>query len=95
MRSPEVPPGAVAIRTYYELNQEAEAFFGDHYSELVIIGRPGIGKSEAFRTHCMEHPDQCHYLEGKITPLPCRLLPKSRPLNSQLWNLRLCRLHPR
>ena len=71
MRSPEVPPGAVAIRTYYELNQEAEAFFGDHYSELVIIGRPGIGKSEAFRTHCMEHPDQCHYLEGKITPLAC------------------------
>lgn len=71
MRSPEVPPDALPIETYAQLRQEADAFFGDHYSELVIIGRPGIGKSEAFRTHCLENPDRCHYLEGKLTPIVC------------------------
>ena len=43
-RSPQIPPDAVILRSYTELEAEADAFFGDHYDELLIVGPPGIGK---------------------------------------------------
>ena len=68
-RSPLIPPGAVILRSYAELEAEANAFFGDYYDELMIVGPSGVGKSEAFRPRCKEHPEKCHYLEGNTKPL--------------------------
>jgi hypothetical protein len=68
-RSPLIPPGAVILHSYEELAAEVKAFFGGHYDELIIVGPPGIGKSEAFRKWCLEHPDRAHYLEGNTKPL--------------------------
>jgi hypothetical protein len=47
----------------------ADAFFGDFYDELIIVGPPGIGKSEHFRKRCKKHPKRCRYLEGNTKPL--------------------------
>lgn len=68
-RSPLIPPGAVVLRSYAELAAEADAFFGDFYDELIIVGPPGIGKSEHFRKRCKKHPKRCRYLEGNTKPL--------------------------
>ena len=68
-RSPQIPRGAVILRTYAELAAEADAFFGDFYDELLIIGEPGIGKSETFRQRIRKNADRCHYIEGNTKPL--------------------------
>ena len=68
-RSPQIPPGAVILRTYAELAAEADAFFGDFYDELLIIGPAGIGKSQHFRQRAAKQPERCHYIEGNTKPL--------------------------
>ncbi len=68
-RSSLIPPGAVILRSYADLAAEADAFFGDHYDELIIVGPPGLGKSETFRARCKKHPERCRYLEGNTKPL--------------------------
>ena len=68
-RSPLIPPDAVILRSYKELAAEVDAFFGGHYDELIIVGPPGVGKSEAFRTTCKNNPNHYHYLEGNTKPL--------------------------
>ncbi len=57
------------LRSYRELVMEAEAYFEDHYDELLVIGPPGIGKSETFRQLALQHLERCHYLEGNTKPL--------------------------
>lgn len=69
MRSPQIPHGAVILRSYAELAAEADAFYGDYYDEVLIIGPPGIGKSETFRQRARKHPERCYYLEGNTKPL--------------------------
>ena len=68
-RSPLIPHGAVVLRTYAELEAEADAFFHDFYDELLIVGPPGIGKSETFKQRIGKHPERCHYIEGNTKPL--------------------------
>jgi len=68
-RSPQIPPSAVILRSYEELAAEVHAFFGGHYDELIIVGPPGIGKSEAFRNRCKREPEKYRYLEGNTKPL--------------------------
>ena len=68
-RSPQIPRDAVIIRTYAELAAEADAFFGDHYDELLIVGPPGIGKSETFKQRIHKNAERCHYIEGNTKPL--------------------------
>ena len=68
-RSPLIPPDAVILRSYAELASEADAFFGDHYDELLIVGSSGIGKTEMFKKWYKEHPERCQYLEGNTKPL--------------------------
>lgn len=68
-RSPKVPPGAVIIRSYEELAAEVDAFFGDFYDELFIVGDPGVGKSEHFRHRARHTAASSHYLEGNTKPL--------------------------
>jgi hypothetical protein len=68
-RSPQIPHDAVILRTYAELAAEADAFFGDYYDELLVVGPPGIGKSETFKRRIRSHPERCHYIEGNTKPL--------------------------
>ena len=68
-RSPQIPRDAVILRTYAELAAEADAFFGDYYDELLVVGSAGIGKSEMFKQRIRRHPDRCHYIEGNTKPL--------------------------
>lgn len=68
-RSPEIPRDAVILRSYDELAAEADAFFGDHYDELLVVGSAGLGKSETFKKHVHRRPERCHYIEGNTKPL--------------------------
>ena len=68
-RSPQIPHGAVILRSYAELAAEADAFFGDYYDEVLVIGPPGVGKSETFRQRARKHPERCYYFEGNTKPL--------------------------
>jgi hypothetical protein len=67
--SPQIPPDAVILRSYAELTAEADAFFADYYDELLVVGLPGIGKSEIFKAGMHKHPERSHYLEGNTKPL--------------------------
>ena len=50
-----MPHRAVNLHTYTELEAEADAFVGDHYDVLLIVGRPGVSKSEYFRKPARMH----------------------------------------
>ncbi len=45
-RSPEPPPAALVLRTYRELDQFVGAFAEGLLNLLLIIGRPGVQKSQ-------------------------------------------------
>ncbi|MCA9091411.1 MAG: hypothetical protein KDA90_22580 [Planctomycetaceae bacterium] len=66
MRSPEVPAGAKVIHTFAEYDQICQAFLQGQISTLLIIGRPGIGKTEIFRRNI--DPDVATIFRGHITP---------------------------
>jgi len=68
-RSPEVPSEALTIRTYAQLDAETAAFFGDHYKLFILIGRPGLGKTEAMLKYLALNPAKSHLITGKTTPL--------------------------
>ncbi len=48
-RSPDLPPGALVLRTYRELDQFVGAFADGLLNLLLIIGRPGIQKSQTVK----------------------------------------------
>ncbi len=48
-RSGEPPQGAIVLRTYRELDQFVEAFAEGLLNLLLIIGRPGVQKSQAVK----------------------------------------------
>lgn len=68
-RSPEVPQEATVIHTYADLDAEAAAFFSDHYDLMIVIGRPGLGKTEAMKKYLALTPGIGHLITGKATPL--------------------------
>ncbi|MCH8840199.1 MAG: hypothetical protein IH831_05895, partial [Planctomycetes bacterium] len=45
-RSSEPPPGALVLHTYRELDQFVGAFADGMLNLLLIIGRPGVQKSQ-------------------------------------------------
>jgi hypothetical protein len=70
-RSPEVPSEATIIRTYTDLDAEVAAFFHEHYELLILIGKPGLGKTQAMLKYLAETPGIGHLITGKATPLAC------------------------
>ena len=79
-RSPQMPQDAVILRTYAELAAEADAYFGDHYDELLVVGPPGdrqvgdvqAGHSEApgaVPLHRRQHQAARH-LHGVLAAAP-------------------------
>ena len=68
-RSPEVPSEALTIRTYAQLDAETAAFFGDYYKLFILIGRPGLGKTESMLKYLALKPGIGHLITGKTTPL--------------------------
>lgn len=66
MRTPIVPSGAEVVRTYEEYGQFVDGFFQRHFQLLMVIGRPGIGKSYEFETQL---DLRSHLIKGWVAPL--------------------------
>ena len=68
MKRPEIPPDAEIVRTYDELERRfVEPFFSDKYNLLIVIGRPGLGKSYLFERRVDGDENSC-LIRGKSTP---------------------------
>jgi len=71
-RSPEPPPGALVLRTYRELDQFVGAFAEGLLNLLLIIGRPGVQKSQTVQQAVGE---RACWIDGSATAfgLYCQL----------------------
>lgn len=72
MKHGKVPAHAVTVRTYRELDEYVEAFAGGHLNLLILVGPPGVQKSQAFRRAVGQNA--C-WIEGHATPfgIYCKL----------------------
>lgn len=68
VKLPEFPPDAERIRTYEEYGQFVDDFFTDSYHLLIVIGRPGLGKTESFSSRLNADLDT-YLIKGNATPL--------------------------
>lgn len=64
-RRPEVPKTAHPIHSYDRLTQYFRAFGSGQFNLLVVIGRPGIGKSQELRRIA----DTVHIIRGELAPI--------------------------
>src|SRR5580704_6679652 len=64
-RRPEVPKTAHPIHTYDMLGQYFRAFGSGQFNLLVVIGRPGIGKSQELKR--IAKP--VHIIRGELAPI--------------------------
>jgi hypothetical protein len=70
MRTPDIPPAAIPLRTYSEVDHLATQFLLGKINLLVLVGRPGLSKSYCFSALVDQHRMISHYLSGKINPFP-------------------------
>ena len=70
MRTLDIPPGAIPLRTYAEVDHLATQFFLGKINLLVLVGRPGLSKSYSFLELVQQHRSISHYLSGKMNPFP-------------------------
>ena len=49
MKHLKAPEGAIRLATYHELDQFLEAFAGGHINLLILLGGPGLAKSQSVR----------------------------------------------
>jgi hypothetical protein len=64
--SRSLPPHAVRVPTYVELEQYVRAFAAGHLNLLMLFGPPGVGKSRCVRQALDNHV--C-WISGQATPL--------------------------
>src|SRR6266849_383530 len=64
--SRSLPPHAVRVPTYVELEQYVRAFAAGHLNLLMLFGPPGVGKSRCVRQALDHHV--C-WISGQATPL--------------------------
>jgi hypothetical protein len=59
------PGGALVVRTYDQLSEYVRAFAGGRLGLLIVVGRPGLAKSQLFRQAV--NNGAC-WIEGNATP---------------------------
>src|SRR6266851_1184728 len=64
--SRSLPPHAVLVPTYVELEQYVRAFAAGHLNLLMLFGPPGVGKSRCVR-QALDH--RVCWISGQATPL--------------------------
>jgi hypothetical protein len=64
--SRSLPPHAVRVPTYVELEQYVRAFANGHLNLLMLFGPPGVGKSRCVR-QALDH--RVCWISGQATPL--------------------------
>lgn len=64
MKHDKVPAHAVTVRTYRELDEYVAAFAGGHLNLLILVGPPGVQKSQSLRRSV----GQACWIEGHATP---------------------------
>src|SRR5438094_8831652 len=64
--SRSLPPHAVRVPTYVELEQYVRAFAAGHLNLLMLFGPPGVGKSRCVRQALDRHSG---WISGQATPL--------------------------
>jgi hypothetical protein len=64
--SAKMPPHALRLSTYAELEAYVRAFAAGHLHLVLLLGAPGVGKS-----HCLRHAldGRAGWLSGQATPL--------------------------
>jgi hypothetical protein len=70
-KSQSLPPHALRLATYAELEQYVRAFGEGHLSLLMIFGQPGVGKSRSLRQALAS---QVCWIGGQTTPFGIYLL---------------------
>src|SRR5438067_853171 len=65
-KSAQVPPHALRLTGYAELQAYVRAFAAGHLHLLLLFGAPGVGKSRAVRQAL---DPQVRWLSGQATPL--------------------------
>jgi hypothetical protein len=66
MRRKQVPDGAEVIRSYEDYGNFVRSFFGGYYQLLIVLGKPGLGKTQAFKEYA---GDNAHITKGWTSPL--------------------------
>ena len=64
--SRNLPPHAVRVPTYVELEQYVRAFAAGHLNLLLLFGPPGVGKSRCVR-QALDR--RVGWISGQATPL--------------------------
>ena len=64
-RRPDVPKTAHSVQTYEQLSQYFRAFGSGKFNLLVVIGRPGIGKSQELKRMA----NRVHIIRGELAPI--------------------------
>ena len=64
--SPKLPPHALRLATYVELEAYVRAFAAGHLQLLLLLGPPGVGKSRCLR-QALDRP--VGWISGQATPL--------------------------
>ena len=64
-KSQSLPPHALRLSTYSELEQYVRAFAAGHLNLLMVFGPPGVGKSRSVRQAIVS---QVCWIGGQATP---------------------------
>jgi hypothetical protein len=65
VKSKSLPKSAKRISTYVELARHTRAFAQGHFSLLIVLGAPGLGKSHCLRTAM---GDGAYWIDGNVSP---------------------------
>jgi hypothetical protein len=68
-RSPKIPLDAVVFTTYQMLHDLSRAFMSGLVNCIILLGKPGIGKSKCFEQLHDANPTRSAILNGKGTPM--------------------------
>ena len=68
-RSPKTPTDAVVFTEYTALHDLSQAYMSGGINCIILLGKPGIGKSKCFELLHDANPTKSALLNGKGTPM--------------------------